>query len=349
MDDLTILRESWHEVRDPSPAAQAQARAALLARAANADTVVPQRVPPRAAKLFVGWRLPPLGRRVGVVTVAAAAVVGGLVLVESVNGPVDRGPAVSAVPGVPAFPGLPAARPASAAEALERAAAAAQAQPFTAPRPDQWIHVEERMTSGTGPGGLVTGGPYRTRVLQHWMRADGRQIAWFRDGKFQFQDQPAQTTPPSDYQTLAALPTDPDALLQRIYQAAGGLGEATDEDRNAYTFGQLNVTLRNNVLPPEVEAAIYRAMAKIPGVTLVPDAVNVDGRPAVALGRVQSGWLREEVLLDPDTHRLIGERAVAIKNYTAEGLDGTVRVKSGTVQRLVVTEVRIVDRPGQSG
>ncbi|WBB71161.1 CU044_5270 family protein [Micromonospora sp. WMMD812] len=338
-----MLRDAWSDVPPPSPATRAQARAALLARAAHVDNPAPQRAPSPRARASTPWRLPRLGWRVGVITAAVAAVVGGLTVVESVNGPVDRGPAGTAIPG------LPAARPASAAEALERAASAAGAQSFTAPRPDQWIHVEERMTSGAGPGGLVTGGPYRTRVLQHWMRADGRQVAWFVDGKFQFQGQPARTTPPSDYPTLAALPTDPDALLQWLHQEMGGLTDSTEEDRNSFSFGQLNAILRNNVLPPGVEAAIYRAMAKIPNVTLVPDAVNVDGRPAIALGRVQGGWLREEVLLDPDTHRLIGERAVAIKDYTAHGLDGTVRVKSGTVQRLVVTNVEIVDRPEETG
>ena len=42
--------------------------------------------------------------------------------------------------------------------------------------------------------------------------------------------------------------------------------------------------------------------------TLVSGALNVDGRPALAVARVQDIWLREEILLDPQTYHLIGER-----------------------------------------
>jgi hypothetical protein len=46
-----------------------------------------------------------------------------------------------------------------------------------------------------------------------------------------------------------------------------------------------------------VEAACFQALGRLSGVTLVPGAVNVDGRPALAVARVHEGWLRDEILL----------------------------------------------------
>lgn len=57
---------------------------------------------------------------------------------------------------------------------------------------------------------------------------------------------------------------------------------------------------------PTPTSTFFQALGRLSGVTLVPDAVNLDGRPALALARVQGGWLREEILLDPRTYRLIG-------------------------------------------
>jgi hypothetical protein len=52
-----------------------------------------------------------------------------------------------------------------------------------------------------------------------------------------------------------------------------------------------------------VEAAFFRALGRLSLVTSVPDAVNLDGRPALALARVRDGWLRDEMLLDPKTYQ----------------------------------------------
>jgi len=76
----------------------------------------------------------------------------------------------------------------------------------------------------------------------------------------------------------------------------------------------------------------------------------VDGRPALAVARVQDGWLREEILLDPQTYHLIGERAIAIADHRASSDDGAWTVKKGTIERLVTrSAAAIVDKPGQTG
>jgi hypothetical protein len=108
------------------------------------------------------------------------------------------------------------------------------------------------------------------------------------------------------------------------------------------------VILRNGVAPPKAEAAIFRAIKLLPGVTLNKDAVDLAGRKAVAVGLVMGGYLRQEILLDQKTYRYLGERTVAIKDHTEHATDGTWTTKKGGVINLDVrTASGIVDKPGQ--
>lgn len=340
MDDLEILRAMGGPDPMPDPASEQRARAALLTRAQTVASPAPVRAPRRS------W-LPRLGWRIAVPALAAAVAVAGLAVVENVRS-VDRDGQVR-----PVVPGLPAARPANAAEALGYAADAAARQPFTMPRPDQWLYLEMRNTSGTGPGGVVTGGPYETETYRVWWRIDGTQVARYKDGKLVVSSARSAIQGVSHsypYATLVGLPAEPDAVLDWVRRTVGGAGGDTREGQDQIAFVTINNILRENVLPPALEAAFFRALGKLSGVTLVPDAVNVDGRSAVAVARVHEGWLREEILLDPQTYRLIGERSVAVADHTSTADDGTRTVAKGTVQRLVVRgAAAIVDRPGETG
>ncbi|GAA2093776.1 CU044_5270 family protein [Actinomadura alba] len=339
MDDLKTLREGWGTPDAPADTARAEARAALLARAGGAG-----RAPRRARRrLRIPIPLPRTGVRLVAIGALAVAIAAGVTVAQNLGGTDAQGRRKPFVPGIPAGP------VANAAEALDRAAAAADARPFTAPRPDQWTYIENRNTSpAQGPGGVATGGPLKTRVERLWRRADGKQSAWMENGKVQVQTEPGPLTPPMDYPTLSTLPTEPEALLRWADDTMGGLGGDTDEGRWSMAFNLFNTILRNSVLPASVEAAIYRTMKTIPGVTLVTGGVDAGGRPALAVGRVQEGWLRIEVLLDRKTYRYLGERSVAIKSHTNKGLDRTMHVKRGTVQIYVVrVGAGIVDRPGQ--
>ena len=109
-------------------------------------------------------------------------------------------------------------------------------------------------------------------------------------------------------------------------------------------YNLFNAILRNGgVLPPRLEAAIFRAMKQIPGVTLVDDAVSVSGRPTLALGRVQDGWLYEEVLLDRRTYAYRGERSVVLTDDNPK----EPSLKKGTVTLGIRIAAGIVDRPEQ--
>jgi hypothetical protein len=103
------------------------------------------------------------------------------------------------------------------------------------------------------------------------------------------------------------------------------------------------------VLPPNVRAAIYRYLAQEPGMKVNPDAVNLDGRAAIGLGRIVEGYLSEELLFDKKTYALIGERLVAVADHTNKALDGTTYTHRGDLFRQVIYQnMIIVDKPGDT-
>jgi hypothetical protein len=117
------------------------------------------------------------------------------------------------------------------------------------------------------------------------------------------------------YRLLQTLPTNPHALLAMIYRAERGHGPGPDQEAFV-TIGDL---LRNTIAPPGVAAALYRAAALIPGVTLLPHATDAIGRPGVAVGRIGpgiDGGVREELIFSRATGQLIGERTVIARTGT---------------------------------
>jgi hypothetical protein len=328
MDDLKALYEAWEISEAPSRAAAAQARAALLARANG-------RVSPRRRFRLP---LPRLGVRLAAVCVFVLTIAIGVAVVENITGADGR--QASIVPGL-----VPVA---NAAQVLERAAVAAEKKSFIAPRPSQWIYFEDRYSS-YGPGGrLVDEGVRRT-----WHRADGLGLAFIDEhGHLRVREE----EPPErrlgrpipifgSYRELAALPADPDALLRWAYEQNIENG---DDSRDAVVYLLFKHILRENVLPPELEAATFRALKQVPGVTLT-DTVDVSGRPAFALGQTED-WLHQELLLDKQTYTYRGERSTVVKDATIDPLkagNSTGEVKKGS--RVVVARVAtaIVDEPGR--
>ncbi|MES4904431.1 MULTISPECIES: CU044_5270 family protein [unclassified Streptomyces] len=100
--------------------------------------------------------------------------------------------------------------------------------------------------------------------------------------------------------------------------------------------------IRESLMPPKVSAAFYRAAAKIPGVVVVPDAVDAAGRHGVAVARADSGrsTLREELIFDEKTGEYLGERSVALEDADGHRA-GQVTGTTALLNRAVV------DKPDQ--
>ncbi|MGI8329839.1 CU044_5270 family protein [Actinomadura scrupuli] len=240
-------------------------------------------------------------------------------------------------------PHHPAATPVTETQQVLNAAATfALKQPFTAPRPGQWVYTQTlyRRSGVPGRGQVIApGSPLNTQVDREWVRADGKRMAMYDHGKLVI-SATGGGMPPIDYATVAKLPTDPDAML------AWARADRTPGDRNGGAFQLLGSLLLNNgALPPGQTAAAYRAMARIPGVTVDRTAKDGAGHKAVSVSFLIEGWAKEEILLDPSTYAYQGHRTTVAQNHTMP--DGGRFLKGAVESYSVRLAAGVVDRPGQ--
>jgi hypothetical protein len=122
--------------------------------------------------------------------------------------------------------------------------------------------------------------------------------------------------------------------------------------RAARDFDEVTTALTSDtVLPPESIARLYRALATIPGVSVDRDApADLFGRPALSitydgdssLGRPGDRW---ELLLDPDSYRVIGLRGTAGHDLDLKN-DTVIPAGAVWVNWAYLAE-GVVDEPGQ--
>jgi hypothetical protein len=234
----------------------------------------------------------------------------------------------------------PAAGAAGATRTLDRIATAAMASDAIRVRDDQFVYVRslERSNTGsfTGPvrlGALHTEerwtaqdpGPLR---VTGWLRSSGKDA--IMPGQLipieSAEPVPAGVAHPT-YRWLASLPTDPDALLSRLYKEARPV---EGESRDQAVFSLIGDLIGGAVMPPANAAAFYRAAAKLPGVREIPDAVDAAGRHGIAITLDDTGFAtRDEWIFDKETLTLLGSRFYVTdpdRGITTETLSGTSAV-----------------------
>ncbi|MER7875530.1 CU044_5270 family protein [Streptomyces solisilvae] len=155
------------------------------------------------------------------------------------------------------------------------------------------------------------------------------------------------------YNTLAKLPTDPDALLKKIYQ---DVDKNRDKEvpRDQAAFVAIGDLLSESYPPAELVPTLYKVAAKIPGVVAVDDAVDATGRHGVAVARLnEQDGQREEWIFDKKTLALLGERTVQVKAVPGAGDDalkpGTIASTSAITQRAVVDGIKQTPSGSQAG
>ncbi|GAB3431432.1 CU044_5270 family protein [Actinophytocola sediminis] len=116
--------------------------------------------------------------------------------------------------------------------------------------------------------------------------------------------------PSTDF--LAALPRDPDALYDRLRRDTEGRGADPDLEVLVYVTD----ALRTGLVPADLRAALYRALAKVPGLEVTEQVANLDGREGTAYGITVDGE-RTDVIVDPVTGQYLGERRIDL-----DGRDG---------------------------
>jgi hypothetical protein len=140
------------------------------------------------------------------------------------------------------------------------------------------------------------------------------------------------------YQKLLRLPTNVDALWQKLYRAAGK-GSAAWKRHEMFT--EIGDLLREDPIPAKVRAALYLVAARIPGIKLLGLTHDGIGRPALAVALNDTLYgMRSELLFDPKTSRLLGERSVVVtppRTYHVKPgtvHEGATYITSGIVQRI---------------
>ncbi|MFF3460741.1 CU044_5270 family protein [Streptomyces sp. NPDC002730] len=229
---------------------------------------------------------------------------------------------------------------ADAVRLLERIATVAASKPTPTVHGDQYEYrvIKAAVASQVeGKSSIQLGKP---RLRQMWLSVDGSRPGLMREPEVLADSEPlGPNLSPSmnqpTYRYLASLPTDPDTLLKKIHAETKGISPSADEGAFV-AIGNVLQTL----VPPKACAALYRAAAKIVGVTVKTDAVDAIGRRGVAVTYLQAGGERIEWIFDKDKLEFLGVRNVMTRN-TPWGKAGQVTVATAMLTRM------IVDKAGQ--
>jgi hypothetical protein len=211
----------------------------------------------------------------------------------------------AAITGVVALGGLEsvgvAPPKASATEILHQAADAARQQPAVPPRPDQFVYSRSQNSDGS--------------VREAWLSADGTHdglivqqgeripLPGCRDGKMAVikgiepipgMFEPCTPRPSS----LTDLPTDAAGMREYLKQAGGDPEDTNSVNKNIMFVAETYVS-------PESLAALFEAMADLPGLTVDEHATDGAGRPGTGVSWTDEGHTMT-LVFDPETHVFLG-------------------------------------------
>jgi hypothetical protein len=319
MDDLTALRELRAAVPQPDADRLASARARVVAVTGRRRLIRPA----RPLLLVMAFGL-------------AAGLTLVLVLVDQMAGGGHRPPREHNL---------------AASAVLEQAALVAERRSTgTSSDAQQWQYRKYLVKQNNGE-----------ESIEEWIRYDGKQTATYDDaGRLKIENvklAPGENRPsPEQFdQRLRALPTDPAMLLAQIRSdrflidpTEEGFTEAGDPDAEA--FQSISSYLQQKAfMPPKLEAAMYRALAMIPGVG-VEEGVD-DGTGRKGLGIYKDGLdsadldpTRSYLILARGTYDYLGRRTVWLRD---EWIGSSLAFRAGTVYTAAELGAGLVAEPGQ--
>jgi hypothetical protein len=129
------------------------------------------------------------------------------------------------------------------------------------------------------------------------------------------------------YDQFLSLPRDAEALHARLRQAAVDCecGHSVDNE----TFVIVGDLLRENPIPADLEAALLRSAALIPGIKLIESERDVAGRPGVGVAVDYRGF-RNTLIFNRDSYELLGEN----ERNNGEVTGGSAVIESGVVRSM---------------
>ncbi|HEY6794151.1 MAG TPA: CU044_5270 family protein [Kineosporiaceae bacterium] len=194
---------------------------------------------------------------------------------------------------------------AQAATVLKDAAVVAAAARDEVPRPGQFVYRRILRLDAEGR-------PVRIEI---WNSADGTRPGRSRMATRGHEDvEPTDPYSPADglllapYLVLAKLPTDPDALLNKIYADPTVAKNMTNNrvTREAAAWELIRDLV--DTAPSAQRAALFQAAAKIDGITSQDGVADAAGRVGVAVGLLYPGLGTVQLIFDRDSHAFLGER-----------------------------------------
>ncbi|MDV9169653.1 CU044_5270 family protein [Streptomyces sp. W16] len=206
-------------------------------------------------------------------------------------------------------------------------------------RDDQFVYVDSKVSyMHTGEGMKTKIDPLHRQEV--WMSVDGLHTGMVREAGVGAHSIPVDVKPgkagwdvSSFYNHVKTLPTDADAMYDYLAKTAP---KYSGQEKNQAMFVLVGDLLSNSIVPPEQSAALFRAVARIPGITTVEHAVDAAGRPGVAIARTDpDNPLRDEWIFDAKTHEFLGEREVATKD-NGDVKKGTVTANTAVLRRAIV-------------
>jgi hypothetical protein len=337
MDDLTTLREVRAAEPGPSAAETTAARNALLTaiEAAGRSSAGP-RARPSAVR-----RLP--SRRVWIPLVAAAAAVvvgvGTLMLAPGASQRAASGitrPRQTSPNASPhqAGPVSPVYKPATltAAFVLNKAAAVAARQGNTTGKyfftESEWVTSE--LTSSPR---VYRIGPYLRRM---WFGngVDGRLVMAVGVSQGSATITTSSSEPGMTWAQLRSLPTAPGPLLAAVARLADGFNPKYPDSVAFGEFEVIGQLLFENPIPPDVQAALYRVAAELPGIK-VTDTTDLVGRPAVEVymepGPGDPPAVGHALYFSPSTFQQLGWATISPVNVSCPVLASSAVLATGYV------------------
>ncbi|WP_182904415.1 CU044_5270 family protein [Microbispora sp. H13382] len=335
-DEIDLVARERPDVAPYSLAAKAAVRRRLADPGGR-----PARPRPRPYVLLAG----------GTALLAAAGVAAVTIVL---TGPETRPATVS--PGVVRLPKVSAM---SAEEVLGRAA---RAVTDLSPRDDQFVKVSSQTmyeSTVVGEGEKESRYLYRTKRTI-WLSADGTRDGALKIDYLEPRAYPGWPIPPEAYRekgtewmrlpacdsvrdtaytTLKKLPADPEKMRAYLYDRPRG---DNPPDTGAWTaVGDL---LRETYVPAAQRAALFKAAATIPGVTVAENIEDAAGRSGIGVGRV-SGGVREEIIFDPSTYELLGERGIVVDEKEAKAPAGSLVASTAQLEVTADDTAPEVDDP----
>ncbi|WP_433217898.1 CU044_5270 family protein [Microtetraspora malaysiensis] len=281
----------------------------------------------------------------GALAVAAASVVAVGTLVPGAKD-AGTGSVNTASTGGPAAVTLPKIAKMSAEEVLGRAA---RAVTDLHPRDDQFIKVTSQTMYGAfhvnvdaQSGAELDADRYLYRTKRSiWLSADGTKDGALKIETLKPRPYPGWPLPASAsekkpgsvdwhklpfcgdatdtaYTNLKKLPDDAEGMRAYLYSREHG-----DRPADAAAWTAVGDLLRETYMPAAQRAALFKAAATIPGVTVTEDAVDAAGRKGIGVGRESLG-VREDIVFHPGTYELLGERGIVVDEKEAKAPLGSL-------------------------